>query len=212
LTTPPDKTNGIPKLPAGWITLKECAKYLTKKFAQKFTPEELKEWCEAGYMPHTKIKGKGISCRASKVAAWVKEQFFDTCEGELFNYKVKKIYLRGENLPVNIPLELLDLADNLLYFPYRNHTFPPCIYFLVHNQKVVYVGQTVSLMGRLKSHAQYKEFEDVYFLPVPRSKLDEVEVAFIRTMAPKYNGTYNDNSPSDNDYEIVNALKQKKND
>jgi hypothetical protein len=77
-----------------------------------------------------------------------------------------------------------------------------CIYFLVHESVVVYVGQTKALGQRLVSHKKEKEFDRAFYLNVPAQVLSEVEAAFIRVLKPKYNAVGVQNI-RDSDIEIV---------
>lgn len=60
------------------------------------------------------------------------------------------------------------------------------IYFLCRGSKIVYVGQSVNVMGRVSSHKD-KDFDSVFRFPVTRSNLSRVEEAFIRVLRPRYN-------------------------
>ena len=79
------------------------------------------------------------------------------------------------------------MADNLLYYPASYLIKPPCVYFMVRDQRVIYVGQSVNLAARLTTHNHRHEFDHVFYLPCPREKLDEVEMEFIRTLCPTLN-------------------------
>jgi hypothetical protein len=64
---------------------------------------------------------------------------------------------------------------------------PPCIYFLLSLSKVVYVGQTTDLRGRIGAHRRDKLFDRVLFLPAPPEDLDRMESRFVGLLKPKYN-------------------------
>lgn len=70
---------------------------------------------------------------------------------------------------------------------YNNEFYPTCVYFLCLGGDVVYVGQTVNLPSRLHTHSGVKEFDRVFYLPVPRSDLDLVETSFIKFLQPRLN-------------------------
>lgn len=71
-------------------------------------------------------------------------------------------------------------------------TFPlvsgPCVYFLLDEGQVVYVGQTVRLWLRLPQH-QAKRFDEVKFITVDENQLDVAEQAFIAYYQPRLNRT-----------------------
>jgi hypothetical protein len=66
-----------------------------------------------------------------------------------------------------------------------------CIYALIHKNKVVYIGQTYSIMGRLNQHINSsKEFDHytvVEWVDAGQSYLDRKEAEYIRALNPKYN-------------------------
>lgn len=69
---------------------------------------------------------------------------------------------------------------------YPSH--PPCIYFLIEGEEVVYVGQSICLEQRLATHSREKAFDRVAYLQVEREDLNAVESAFIRYLKPRLNG------------------------
>ena len=63
------------------------------------------------------------------------------------------------------------------------------IYFLVKDKKVVYVGQSVSVLRRIGTHV-YKEFDSFAFVPCDQSLLDRLESLYIHLLRPPLNGEY----------------------
>lgn len=62
------------------------------------------------------------------------------------------------------------------------------VYFLCLGDECVYVGQSVSLLPRMQSHAKVgKAFDSVYLLLVSRENLNEVERHWIRFLRPTLN-------------------------
>jgi hypothetical protein len=62
------------------------------------------------------------------------------------------------------------------------------VYFLVKNDEIDYVGQTVNLYSRLGTHEKLKRYHRVAFLPIPeKSSLNDVENYYIRTFQPRLN-------------------------
>lgn len=62
------------------------------------------------------------------------------------------------------------------------------VYFLVFDDVVVYVGQSIHVMARVAWHTRDKIFDRAFYVPVDPKELDAVEGAFIRALAPKWNG------------------------
>lgn len=62
------------------------------------------------------------------------------------------------------------------------------IYFLLKEEDVVYVGQSVNAAGRILTHLKEgKDFDRVLFWPQRRSRLDDVEKRLIRLLQPPLN-------------------------
>ena len=64
------------------------------------------------------------------------------------------------------------------------------VYFLIHDEEIVYVGQSSNLLARVESHkvgADRKVFNKVAFIEAPRPWLDTVEAFYIQRFDPPYN-------------------------
>ena len=64
----------------------------------------------------------------------------------------------------------------------------PCVYFLIRDGEIVYVGQSRQLPKRIESHRSDKKFDRVLFVRVSQSVIDQVERRLIIELAPEYNG------------------------
>lgn len=62
------------------------------------------------------------------------------------------------------------------------------VYFLRSKGEIVYVGQSVSVYGRVHQHKSSKEFDEVTLLPCKPEDLNNLEGFFIRLLRPKLNG------------------------
>lgn len=62
-----------------------------------------------------------------------------------------------------------------------------CIYHLVKDNEVVYVGQTTNLLQRLAAHIRDKQFDAVNYREVPFDDLDAEEFADIIKHQPRLN-------------------------
>lgn len=64
------------------------------------------------------------------------------------------------------------------------------VYFLVHGDEVVYVGQSVNVYGRVMGHftGPEKQFDRATWVPVEREDLDVVESLYIHALRPRLNG------------------------
>ena len=104
--------------------------------------------------------------------------------------------VNGTNLPISLkvcveppkasvidaPVSIREI-ENLRMMPHYNMT--PAVYFLVEEDKVVYIGQSTNPASRVAAHESTKIFDRVFVLPVPRSALNGVEGALIRLLQPK---------------------------
>jgi excinuclease UvrABC nuclease subunit len=63
------------------------------------------------------------------------------------------------------------------------------IYFLILDDKIVYVGQSNNIYNRLARHihGKSKNFNQFSFIEVPLDQLNMVETAYIHHFRPKYN-------------------------
>jgi len=69
---------------------------------------------------------------------------------------------------------------------------PICgIYFLIHEKKVIYVGQSTNIMKRLYEHKIRKSFKRIftsYFIvECDSSELTRLEYAYIKKISPSLN-------------------------
>ena len=64
-----------------------------------------------------------------------------------------------------------------------------CIYFLMSGDKISYIGQSVNVYQRTRSHLSEGriDFDSVLFLPCQKEELDPWEAALIRHFDPPYN-------------------------
>ncbi len=69
------------------------------------------------------------------------------------------------------------------------------VYFLFENDCLVYIGQSVNVLSRLKDHARLKSFDSIALVECERHALNEVEALYI----DKYKPTLNIAMPSEKD-------------
>lgn len=70
--------------------------------------------------------------------------------------------------------------------------YPPSVYFLVREGKVVYVGQSLNAISRIANGHKDKKWDYALSLQVPADSLTVIEDAFIQALKPEYNGTVNE--------------------
>ena len=62
------------------------------------------------------------------------------------------------------------------------------IYFLIKNDRVVYVGQSVSIFGRVSTHGKQKDFDRIAWVPCNKDDLNQMESLYIHVLSPPLNG------------------------
>ncbi|WP_296699807.1 GIY-YIG nuclease family protein [Thiocapsa sp. UBA6158] len=62
------------------------------------------------------------------------------------------------------------------------------IYFLVREGRVVYVGQSIDVFGRISTHHQSKTFDAIAYVSCERHLLDKMESLYIHVLQPPLNG------------------------
>jgi hypothetical protein len=73
--------------------------------------------------------------------------------------------------------------------PWQNFTG---IYFLIHKNKIVYIGQSVNVYFRISSHSG-KQFDSFTAIPCPKEHLNVLESLYINMFDPPLNGTQDKN-------------------
>ena len=101
------------------------------------------------------------------------------------NRRINKLLRRSGN-PQMVPDAIKDIPGiKALEFDMME----AIVYFLVHNEKVTYVGQTTSEWpSRIRQHLKdQKVFDQVYYMHVPEGQVDFWENYYIYKLKPKYN-------------------------
>ena len=65
------------------------------------------------------------------------------------------------------------------------------IYFLVKDEKIVYVGQSTNIFARVGTHKTDKDFDKAVYFECPSTELDDLEYELINILQPKYNKSGN---------------------
>lgn len=175
-----------------WVTPLEGMKNLPKMYgldkaahSAGLTTDRLKELCDAGLAPHYYVDGEGPLFRISELKAWMKDTLVTTIPGRMvprqFHVYVPEVPKAGQ-----VPPQLVGV-DAIRRVPIMGRMSG--VYFLVGDSVVVYVGQSVNVWARIATHftEDRKNFSTAWFIPVVRSRLDEVERLFIKLLRPAYN-------------------------
>lgn len=81
------------------------------------------------------------------------------------------------------PKAIINQAKNLSTFN-KNKGY---VYFLLVNEKIIYVGKTTKLYQRIQTHKKDKFFNKVYYINVRLSIMGEIEKYYIRLIKPRHN-------------------------
>lgn len=65
------------------------------------------------------------------------------------------------------------------------------VYFLIANNEVVYVGQSVNVYSRISEHVSGKCFDRYAYVPCAVELLDKLESLYIHCLRPRLNGNLN---------------------
>ena len=106
----------------------------------------------------------------------------------LYNYLMLTLLaVESDNYdkPENIPDTLKEVPELKRYL----NIILPVIYFLVHEDAVVYVGRTSrSIFTRLKDHIKSEiEFDEVYYINVEKQTAAKTEAYYIKKYKPIHN-------------------------
>lgn len=140
--------------------------------------ETLLQYAKSGCCPHVLVAHKEIFFIRSHVVRWIRENLLHVCDGtEIAPVPI----LVKEPCQWAVPQSLALVADRLIEVPEISG-----IYFLVLGGEVVYVGQSCNVATRILNHKN-KTYDRALVLPCPRSKLNEIEAAFIGFFKPALN-------------------------
>lgn len=76
----------------------------------------------------------------------------------------------------------------------------PVVYFLCKGDTVVYVGQSIRITSRLKSHPCTGKYDKVFYVPCELDELDSLEAYWIAKLKPKLNNKQLPKSAKDAKY------------
>ena len=69
----------------------------------------------------------------------------------------------------------------------QNEVSNCCIYFLIDNDEIVYVGKTMHITSRVITHKLTKKFDRVSFISCSKEEMEELEKMYIEKFSPRIN-------------------------
>lgn len=133
-----------------------------------------------------------FSLREEKAQEIIKDWELKNNYKVLYAAKSKTVYLeKGFSDEL---IEAKKFFDNLICHDIKSHLLQPgreynqaYVYFLLDGEDIVYIGQTVNLLGRLNEHRRDKDFNQAAATQVHKSLLDLAEQANITHYYPRLN-------------------------
>lgn len=119
----------------------------------------------------------------------LKTYFIDELKKDAVNRK-PITFLIQQNMAQaeNVPFELSQVSK--VYecdFESDYSVFRPGVYFLYKGSCLQYIGQSISILNRIRSHREDKDFDKVFYIPVSEEDLDHVETHLINKYKPPLN-------------------------
>jgi len=167
-----------PKFPTSLKTAKE----LSESLKGALDVDRILGLASSGFLPHWIVDDGPFLFQLQEVKEWIRVNLLKRTEGRDYPIKLRVLV---EPKPPKSPPSSIALFRNLGEIPFAES--PPGVYFLVKDDVVIYVGQSVNCYTRIQSH-QDKNFDTAFMIPVPPELLDRVEGSLIRVMRPKLNG------------------------
>tara|TARA_R110002167_G_C12314835_1_gene618493 strand:- start:32 stop:586 length:555 start_codon:yes stop_codon:yes gene_type:complete len=150
----------------------------------KLTEKRLIELADSQLIPHYRVDNGEPFFNITEVRNWVAWNLVQKVSGETI-YPINLVTEIGD-CTEKPPKSIADIP-NLKQVP---DNYEPVVYFLALKDEVVYVGQSISVIARIKDHRRDgKIFDRVYGIPCPRTELDSLEDKFIQTLKPLLNKT-----------------------
>jgi hypothetical protein len=167
----------------GLVTAEEIAA------AVYLAPARLRDLADAQIVPHVRIDNGPPLFKRGDLIRHVKEHFMVQHLGRPLPLDLRVI--THHPVECDVPLALTAAKKWLCeYSPAL-----PCVYFLMREGHILYVGQSMNLSARLQQHwADGKRWDRVVYLLVPKEDALRVEAQWIQALRPPLNRT-NGNRP-----------------
>jgi len=172
--------HGIDHFPGKLVNADDMAAALT------ISVDSLLEYVESGHAPHYRVDNGPPMFIKQETYDWAAKNLLARFHPRNLPDKIVTLRLAGYEQHINrLPIELAQIG-NLVEAPFLSCPITG-VYFLCGDGKTQYVGQAKNVVARVGQHIGDKVFDSVYVLPCPRSALNRLEAAFIRTLKPSQN-------------------------
>jgi len=151
--------------------------------------ERIEELVQLLLIPHLRVDNGPPLFRKREAAKWINDNLVTEYAGATLPIRFAVHSLVAPDK--DIPIELSSMRDRLFEGLGQTGFNPPCIYFLISNRCIAYVGQSINLPSRLDEHRRSgKSWERVLWIPCPEAHLQDVEQFWIRHIKPPLNNPH----------------------
>lgn len=155
-------------------------------FLTSVSTARIEELVKLLLIPHVRIDGGPPLFKKSEALRWIKDNLVVRSDGQPLpvHFTVNTIVKAEEDLPI----ELQGMRGRVYSGLSDIGVNTPCVYFLINNGCIVYIGQSVALATRLVEHrSSGKAWSRVVWIPCPPEHLSHVEQWWIRHVRPPLN-------------------------
>lgn len=182
--------------PGGLKTVEEAAE------AIGISGDRLLWLADGRYVPHFRIDGGKPFFKIPELKKWAATNLLEYVPARELPSPVRITIDPPKADYRNVPNSLRQVAG---LRELTNELYRSGIYFLCLENELVYVGQSVNVIGRITSHVASKNFDRVFFLAWPPDDLTRIEAALIRALKPKLNGVV-PSSKTEHDQQIMASI------
>lgn len=143
-------------------------------------PGRLLELADARIVPHFRVDGGPPLFYLPSLKRYIRQYLTTEYPGTPLSLNFHPVVVEAPRS--DVPRALAMVQDQLC--EYRE--VPPCVYFLIQDHQVVYVGQSVNLPARLAQHRE-KHWDRVLYLIALKESLSQVESGWIQALKPPLN-------------------------
>lgn len=149
--------------------------------------------------------------RAAIQKRWDRRKELRTIKNKLQEIKRTGTAKKSEHKHVTLLKKKADELERRIFqmsSTIDRRAFGPGVYFLISSKRVVYIGQSKNILGRIGQHTD-KVFDKACFVPCLESELFDVERAFINALLPELNadpGTLKQKRDAAASFELASAV------
>lgn len=150
-----------------------------------FVDREHPQNCASGYVLPQPYSGNEHTRPAAKIEKKIPLSVYQALKEKYEQHYLIDIWNKG----IVVTGEHATIAEIHKFAIEFEKTVVCGVYFLSYKGKLVYIGQSIDVLDRIRTHRRTSEFKFDSFsiIPVQREKLNEVEMRYIRRFRPKFN-------------------------